>query len=482
MPPTIKFGTDGWRAVIADQFTFDNVRLVAQAIADYFLTAEVGGQRSEIRGQRSEVNAIVGYDRRFLSDTFARLVAEVLAANGIRTICTHAPTPTPAVSCAVKDRQLVGGVMITASHNPPEFNGIKIKAHYAGSADPGITRQIEAQLGKTPVRSENFETARQRGAIQVEDVTRRFIERVKNYTDFKLIADSGLDVAADCMHGAAGRIFEEMLAGTRCKVRTLHAEHNPLFGGVNPEPMPQNLADTARQLQARPSDICIVNDGDADRLAAMDDRGGYINTHYVFALLLRHFVRNRKGRGIVVKALTTTSLLDKMCAQWGIELKETPVGFKWIAEWMLKADVLIGGEESGGIGFQGHIPERDGILAGMLLLELLATERKKPSEIIADINREFGPHHYDRLDPHYPLEKIPGLMERLKTSPPQDLAGSPFERLTHYAGVKMYARDGSWLMVRGSGTEPIIRIYAESDTPQRVKRLIALGQEIAASL
>jgi phosphomannomutase len=281
------------------------------------------------------------------------------------------------------------------------------------------------------------------------------------------------------MYGAAGRIFEELLAGTRCKVRTLHAEHNPLFGGVNPEPMPQNLADTARLLKAQSADICIVNDGDADRLAAMDDRGEYINTHYVFALLLRHFVRNRNGKGIVVKALTSTSLIDKMCARWGLELKETPVGFKHICDWMLKENVLIGGEESGGIGFQGHIPERDGILAGMLLLELLATERKKPSEIIADINREFGPHFYLRLDPHYALDKIPALMERLKTDPPKDLAGSPFDHLTHYDGVKLYARDGSWLMVRGSGTEPIIRIYAESDSPERVKKLIEQGQEMA---
>jgi phosphomannomutase len=472
MNPSIKFGTDGWRAVIAENFTFENVRIVSQAFADFWKQSAIGNRQS----------AIVGYDRRFMSDTYARLVAEVLAANGIQAILTPAPTPTPAVSYAVKDRNLIGGVMITASHNPPEFNGVKIKAHYAGSADPNITKTVESNLGKTPVRSEKLDDARKRGAIQVEDVTKRYIERVKSYANFKLIADSGLHVAADCMHGAAGTIFEEMLAGTRCRVRTLHAEHNPLFGGVNPEPMPQNLVETGRLLKAQPADICIVNDGDADRLAAMDDRGGYINTHYVFALLLRHFVRNRKGKGIVVKALTTTSLLDKMCAKWGIELKETPVGFKYICDWMIKpgANVLIGGEESGGVGFQGHIPERDGILAGMLLLELLATEKKKPSEIIADINGEFGPHFYHRIDPHFPLEKIPALLKRVKTEPPKDLAGSPFERLTHYDGVKMYAKDGSWLMIRGSGTEPIIRIYAESNSPERVQKLIAQGQEIAA--
>lgn len=474
MNPSIKFGTDGWRAVMAESFTFDNVRIVAQAIADYWKQSATSGRQS----------AIVGYDRRFQSDAFARLVAEVLAANGIETICTHAPTPTPAVSYAVKVRSLVGGVMITASHNPPEFNGVKIKAHYAGSADPAITKAVESLLGKTPVRSEKFDAAQKRGAVRVENVTERYIERVKNYANFKLIADSGLHVAADAMYGAAGTIYETILAGTRCKVRTIHGEHNPLFGGVNPEPMPQNLVETGRLLKAQPADICIVNDGDADRLAAMDDHGEYINTHYVFALLLRHFVRNRKGQGIVVKALTTTSLLDKMCAKWGIELKETPVGFKYICDWMIKpgANVLIGGEESGGIGFQGHIPERDGILAGMLLLELLATEQKKPSEIIADINREFGPHFYHRIDPHFTLEKIPALLEHVKTRPPKDLAGSPFERLTHYDGVKMYAKDGSWLMIRGSGTEPIIRIYAESNSPERVQKLIAQGQEIAASL
>jgi phosphomannomutase len=372
--------------------------------------------------------------------------------------------------------------MITASHNPPAFNGVKIKAHYAGSADPGITKQIEAGIGQTPVRTEPFEQARKQATIQVEDVTRTFIGAVKAYTDFKRIAGSRLKVAADAMYGAAGTIFEEMLAGTQCSVRTLHSEHNPLFGGVNPEPMEQNLGDTLRQLKAEPADICIVNDGDADRLAAIDDRGEYINTHYVFALLLHHFVRNRKGKGLVVKALTSTSLLDKMCARWGIELKETAVGFKYVCDWMLKANVLIGGEESGGIGFQGHIPERDGILAGMLLLEMIATEQKKVSEIIADLNREFGPHYYQRIDPHYPLEKIPTLIEHLKSQPPKDLAGSPFARLTHYDGVKMYAKDDSWHMVRGSGTEPIIRIYAESSSPERVEKLIQQGQEIAAKL
>lgn len=467
MKQPIKFGTDGWRAVIADQFTFDNVRIVAQAIADYW--KQTG---------REPLSAVVGYDRRFLSDQFAKTTADVFAGNGIRCILTNTATPTPAVSYAIRDRKLVGGVMITASHNPPQFNGVKIKAHYAGSADPGITKAVEAQLGKTTPREGNA------GLIAVEDVRQRFVAEVKRYANFKRIADSGLHVAADAMYGAAGTIFEETLAGTRCKVRSIHADPNPLFGGVNPEPMPQNLGESMRLLKAQPADICIVNDGDADRLAAIDDRGEYISTHYVYALLLRHFVRNRKGKGIVVKALTSTSLLDKMCAKWGIELKETAVGFKWIAEWMLKpgVNVLIGGEESGGIGFQGHIPERDGILAGMLLLELLATEQKKPSEIIAELNKEFGPHFYDRLDPHYPLDKIPGLMEHVKNHPPKDLAGSPFERLTHYDGVKMYAKDGSWLMIRGSGTEPIIRIYAESDSPGRVKKLMAQGQEIADSM
>lgn len=475
MKQQIKFGTDGWRAVISDQFTFENVRLVAQAIADYWKDAT-------LHAPRPTLHAVVGYDRRFLSDRYAQLVAEVFAGNGIQTILTDQATPTPAVSYAVRDRKLVGGVMITASHNPPQFNGIKIKAHYAGSADAGITKQVEAQLRRNPVKSVNLEEAGKNGSIKVEDVKKPFIERIKDYVEFKRIADSGLHVAADPMYGAAGTIFEEILAGTKCKVHTLHADHNPLFGGVNPEPMPQNLRESMRLLTQQPADICIVNDGDADRLAAIDDKAGYISTHYVFAFLLRHFAQNRKGKGIVVKALTSSSLIDKMCKKWGIELKETPVGFKWIAEWMLKANVLIGGEESGGLGFQGHIPERDGILAGLLLLELMATEGKKPSEIKAELDKEFGPHFYDRIDPHYPLEKIPSLMEHVKKNPPKDLAGSSFERLTHYDGVKMYAKDGSWLMIRGSGTEPIIRIYAESDSPERVKKLIRQGQEIASRL
>jgi phosphomannomutase len=272
--------------------------------------------------------------------------------------------------------------------------------------------------------------------------------------------------------------FDELLAGTTCKVTTLNAAHNPNFGGINPEPIPRNYGPTAAYLRKHPHDLCLVTDGDADRVGGMDGRGRPLSTHQIICLLLRHFIVNRKGRGRVVKALTTTSMVDRMCAAHGLELVETGVGFKYIAAEMIKGDVLLGFEESGGIGFPGHIPERDGILAGLMLLELLATERKSVNNLIAGLEKEFGPHRYARIDTRFPLEKRPLLMELCKTRPPAKLLGSPLADIKSFDGVKFIAADGSWLMLRGSGTEPILRIYAEGKTDEGAHKLLKLGQKL----
>ncbi|HHY87122.1 MAG TPA: phosphoglucomutase/phosphomannomutase family protein [Verrucomicrobia bacterium] len=462
----IRFGTDGWRSVIAEDFTFANVARVAQATADYWGANPVNG---------TERKVIVGYDRRFFSDRFAQTAAEVLAGNGFDVVLTPAPTPTPAVSFAVRQQKVVGGVMITASHNPPMFNGFKLKSHYGGSSDPETCKGVENMLDRNPVRVLPLEEARREGRILLKDVRPAHYTALKKLVDFRLIARSKLRFAHDALFGVGAGCFEELLRGTTCRVTTLNATHDPLFGGINPEPIDKNYARSAAFLRKHPHDICLVTDGDADRVGGMDGRGNYLSTHQVICLLLRHFVVNRKGRGRVVKALTTTSMVDKMCAEHGLQLVETGVGFKYVCAEMLKGDVLLGAEESGGIGFPGHIPERDGIAAGLFLLEMLAVERVSVNRLLAGLEKKFGPHRYGRIDTHFPLEKRAELMEFLKSNPPAKLLGSPVAEVKSYDGVKFVAANSSWLMLRGSGTEPILRIYAEAASETGVRKLLQLG-------
>lgn len=465
----IKFGTDGWRAVIAEDFTFKNVERVAQATADYWDANPVAG---------TEKKAVVGYDRRFLSDEFGQRVAEVLAGNGYHVVLTPDPTPTPSVSFAVKQQNAIGGVMITASHNPPMFNGFKLKAHYGGSAESSISQGVESLLDKNPVKALDLADGLKLKQIKVQDIRPAHYAAIKKLVDFKLIAKSGLRFAHEALFGVGAGCFEQLLEGTTCRVTTLNGQHDPLFGGINPEPIEKNYARSSAYLKKHPHDICLVTDGDADRVGGMDGRGNYITTHKLICLLLHHFVANRQQKGRVVKALTTTSMVDQMCADYGLELTETRVGFKYIAAEMIKGGVLLGAEESGGIGFPGHIPERDGIAAGLMLLELLATERTSVNKLIAGLERKYGPHCYDRIDVHFPLEKRAALMEYLQKNPPAKLLRSPLAGIKTYDGVKLIAQDGSWLMLRGSGTEPILRIYAEARSGADVQKLLRKGIEV----
>lgn len=469
----IKFGTDGWRAVIAEEFTFANVERVAQAAADYWQTHPIPGTSQKV---------IVGYDRRFLSDAFGQRVAEVLAANGLQVVLTPAPSPTPSVSFAVKAERAVAGVMITASHNPPIFNGFKLKSHFGASADAAICQGVESHLDGQPAKSIGLARAVKSRQIQIRDVRPAHYAALKQLVDFKLISRSKLRFAHEALFGVGAGCFEQLLAGTTCRVTTLNGAHDPLFGGINPEPIEKNYTFSSAFLRKHPHDICLVTDGDADRVGGMDGRGNPLSTHQLICLLLHHFVANRRGKGCVVKALTTTSMVDKMCAAYGLELVETGVGFKYIAAEMIKGGVLLGAEESGGIGFQGHIPERDGIAAGLLLLELLATERVPVTKLIARLEKQFGPHRYGRIDTHFPLDKRGLLMEFLKTKPPAKLLRSPMEHVKSFDGVKFIAQDSSWLMLRGSGTEPILRIYAEAESEAKVRKLLAHGVRLTKQI
>ncbi len=466
----IQFGTDGWRAVIAEDFTFANVARVAQATADYWGANPVPGAKKKV---------IVGYDRRFLSDRFAQITAEVFAGNDFQVLLTPEPTPTPSVSFAVKAQHAIGGVMITASHNPPIFNGFKLKSDYGGSTDSKTCQSVEGFLDRYPVKSALLADAIQAGQIKIADVRPAHYAALKKLVDFNLIAKSKLRFAHDALFGVGAGCFEQLLAGTTCRVTTLNGNHDPLFGGINPEPIVQNYARSQAFLRMHPHDICLVTDGDADRVGGMDGHGNYLTTHQIICLLLHHLIVNRKGRGRVVKALTTTSMMDKMCAAYGLPLVETGVGFKYICAEMLKGGVLLGAEESGGIGFPGHIPERDGIAAGLMLLELLATERVSVIKMLAKLEKQFGPHRYGRFDAHYPLEKRASLMEFLKNNPPDKLLRSPLAGVKAFDGVKFVAADSSWLMLRGSGTEPVLRIYAEAESDADVQKLLKLGVSLA---
>lgn len=452
----IKFGTDGWRGVIADDFTFANVRRVAQATADYW------------NRQPLPKRAIVGYDNRFFSEVYARLVAEVLAGNGLETLLSPTAVPTPAISYAVRDRQLCGAVMITASHNPPQFNGYKLKAEFAGPATPEMCAAVEALVDASPVRSVT-------GGLTRYDPRPAHLAEIRRKVDLRAIKRAKIRTVFDAMHGCGGTALETLVGGVSIRV-----ERNPLFGGINPEPIAKNLGALAAAVKRARAHAGLATDGDADRLGVVDETGRYVSIQLVFAMLLLHLLRQRGERGaVVVKSSNSTVLIDRICAAHGLRCVEVPVGFKWVCQQMREHDVLLGGEESGGIGFRGHIPERDGLLANLMLLEMLAVTGKKLSRIGADIQREFGASAYDRIDRPFPLEHRQGLLEHLQQHPPARLLDAPVREIKTFDGVKYIAADDSWLMFRTSGTEPIIRIYAEARSACRVRALLDWGRQAA---
>ncbi len=466
MATPVQFGTDGWRAVMAEGFTFANVARVAQATADYWSTHPVPDTNRTV---------IIGYDRRFLSERFAAITAEVFAGNGFQVVLSPVAVPTPCISFAVKQLKAVGGVMITASHNPPAFNGFKLKSHFGGSSDAATCQAVEALLDRNPVRILPLAEGQRTGRITLRDVRPAHFRAIKKLVNFRLIAQSKLRVAHDALFGVGAGCFATLLAGTTCQVTTLNGRHDVLFGGICPEPLPKNYTLGAAQLRKHPQDLCLVTDGDSDRIGGMDGRGNPLTNQQVIALLLHHLVRNRGGRGRVTKTYNTTAMVDKMCAAWGLPLTEVGIGFRFIAPELMRPGALFGAEESGSVGFAGHIPERDGLAAGLFLLEMLALEKRPLNRIWARLEKEFGPHHYGRYDAHFPLEKRAALMTWLRQHPPAKLLNSRLARVDDRDGVKFVAMDSSWLMLRGSGTEPVLRIYAEAPSPAGLARLLRLG-------
>ncbi|MDD5382658.1 MAG: phosphoglucomutase/phosphomannomutase family protein [Candidatus Margulisbacteria bacterium] len=457
----IKFGTDGWRARIAEDFTFDNLRLVTQALVDHL--KEKGTPAKGV---------VVGYDNRFQSETFARAAAEICSGAGLKTLLTDKAVPSPVVSYTVKNLGLAAGIMITASHNPPIWNGFKIKEEFGGSAFPETTKAVENKLSDTLRINPSSKN------ITIFNPRPPYLAKISSFIDLDLLKTHQLKMVIDPMYGSGAGYFAEF----GLPVIETRGSRDPLFGGINPEPLPVNLEEsisfvkeTALKYSSELT-ACVVLDGDADRLAAIDGSGRFLNTHNVFTLLLHHLITHRKLSGNVVKTFNLTNLIDKLCKQYGRKLHVTPFGFKYVADLMLKEDIVMGGEDSGGMGLKGFIPERDGVLAGLMLFELMAYEKKTLAAILDNIMSEHGYYYYDRADIH--TEKAQQIVADLKKSPPDKFAGKKISKIETLDGLKFNFEDESWILFRASGTEPLLRVYVEGRSDSDVKLILGAGEDL----
>jgi phosphomannomutase len=472
--PQIKFGTDGWRGVIADDFTFANVRIAAEAIAAY-----VHAREDPAKG------LCIGYDTRFGSQAFARACAEVVAATGIPVRLANDITPTPALSYGVRGLGAAGGIMITSSHNPAQWNGVKYKAWYGGSGKPSIIAEIESLLGK-PVPK-----AAQAAPIEEHDFLPAYLHAIENFADLDLIAKSGLKFAIDSMYGAGRTILSDIFTRIGVDHIQIRADLNPLFPGINPEPIEPHIRALQEAVVAHGCHAGLCTDGDADRIGAADEHGNFVDPHKIFSVLLSWVLRRKGWPGAVTRAFNTTKMLDRICKKHGRELLEHGIGFKFVCDYMLEREIVMGGEESGGIGFQRHLPERDGLLNALLLANVMAEEGKTLGQLVADLQAEFGEHHYGRIDLHIPDEIKNGAIARARALQPGNpaIAGMPILRQETLDGVKFYLDNPeaaakpnaaeTWILFRASGTEPLMRIYTESVSKESVARLLESGRSFA---
>lgn len=449
----IKFGTDGWRAVIADTYTFNNLRVLAQATADY-----LG------RGKR----VVIGYDTRFMSGKFAEVAARVFSNNAIKAILSDRPVPTPALSLATKNLKADLGIMITASHNPAEYNGFKIKMPSGGAAPVEVTKQIEGFLGENKPAEDNALVA----PIEKKDLTKDYVRFIRSYIDFKKIKNKRFKVLVDAMHGSGDSFIAQILKGSQIKVEFMRNTVNPSFGGSRPEPVEDNLKELKERVKKEKFDLGIALDGDADRIAAVAPGGVFIHPQKILGLLALHLNQDRGFSGGLVKTICGTTMMDNIAKFLKIKLYETPVGFKYISNLMETEDIVAGGEEAGGMGVKGYIPERDGSMAGLLLIEMMSYRNKNILKILNETEKQFGKFYYVRSDLH--LER---RVEPKKENLPKELLGKHVVEVKDYDGLKLIC-DGQWLMFRGSGTEPIMRIYAEAKSLVQANKLLDLGKKV----
>ncbi len=472
--PQIKFGTDGWRGVIADDFTFANVRTAAEAIAAY-----VHAKEDPAKG------LCIGYDTRFGSRAFAQACAEVVAGTGIPVLLANDITPTPALSYGVRGLGAAGGIVITSSHNPAQWNGVKYKAWYGGSGKPSIIAEIESFLGQ-PVAK-----AVQPAAIEEYDFLPAYLQAIESFADLDLIAGSGLKFAVDSMYGAGRTILSDIFTRLGVDHVQIRGNVDPLFPGINPEPIEPHIRALGEAVVEHRCHAGLCTDGDADRIGATDEDGNFVDPHKIFSVLLSWVLRRKGWPGAVTRAFNTTKMLDRICKKHGRELIEHGIGFKYVCDLMLKREILMGGEESGGIGFQRHLPERDGLLNALLLANVMAEEGKTLGQLVADLQAEYGEHHYGRIDLHIPDDMKKAAIARAMTLNANDPAfGSiAIVRRETLDGVKFYLDMAeakgkpnaaeTWILFRASGTEPLMRIYSESVSPDAVAKLLEAGRAFA---
>lgn len=482
----IHFGTDGWRAVISDTFTFHNLRMVTQAISDAVNSADWNnGNVTDPDSRPREI--VVGFDTRFLSDRYASEVARVLAANGYTVHLAHADSPTPAISYNVKNMKAIAGIMITASHNAPRYNGVKLKAGYGGSALSEQCRRVEVYLNDNEERARgpnlmDFEQARKLGLIHRFNPLPAYFDHLRTLINFDTIADNPQRLVVDSMYGSGRGVIKSLLQGTGCEVMEIRGEMNPGFGGVHPEPIAKHLGALAGAISTHMGNFGLATDGDADRIGAMDERGSFVDPHKILALGICHLVEKRGWRGPVVRTVSTTRMIDRLAQKYNLPIYETPVGFNYIADYMLKEDILIGGEESGGISFRGHIPEGDGILMGLLILEMVSSTGGRLDELVKNLLDKVGPAYYQRNDLRLSKPVAKDQMKKLlMDSAPSRIGSEEIVEVSSLDGVKYLLADDSWLLIRPSGTEPVLRVYAEGRTQEIVRTLIGFGEQIAAS-
>ena len=473
MKNVIKFGTDGWRGIIARDFTFDNVRVCAQGVADYLKQAGMTKQ-----------GLIIGYDTRFASEDFAAAAAEATAANGIKTYLCDKATPTPVVSYGVLAKKAAGAIIITASHNPGIWNGFKYKNQYGASAPDDVTAEIVKSIdrilaGGQPEQAP-LEKAVEQGLVERIDLAPVYQRQVNKLVDLPAIRKAGLNIIIDSMYGAGAGYLKGMLQGGSTRVSEINGERNPLFPGmVRPEPIALNLKRLSALVREQGASIGLATDGDADRVGIIDEKGNFLTQLQVFALLCLYLLEARGERGPLVKTLTSSSMIDRLGELYQVPVFETAVGFKYVAPIMHAENALIGGEESGGYGFRGHVAERDGILASLYFLDFMLRTGKKPSELLAYLYSKVGSHYYQRIDTEFPETGRQNIINRLSDNPPESIAGAKVNKIDTADGFRYILADKSWLLIRFSGTEPVLRIYAESSSDAKVKKLLEAGKRLA---
>lgn len=467
----IKFGTDGWRARIAEEYTFDNLRRCAQGFADYLKQEGL-----------ADKGAVIGHDKRFHADNFAAAAAEVLAGNGINVWLTDGATPTPTISFAAEHKQAGGAINITASHNPPEDCGFKVRDPFGGAIAPAQLKKIEALIPDSVagVKRIKLDDAKSDGLVTVFDAAPAYIERLHSLIDVQPIKDAGFNVLVDCMWGNGAGWFPRLLSGGKTNITEVHNERNPSFPYMSrPEPIPPNVDRGLSFVNILNADVAVINDGDADRVGFGDENGDFIDQLRVYGLLGYYFLEVRGERGPIVKTISTTKMLNKLAKVYDVPVHETGVGFKYIAPKMMEVGAMIGGEESGGYAFRGHVPERDGILAGLYLLDLMVQTGKKPSQLLDTLFEKVGGHYYDRIDSKFDAADKPAILDRVSKAMPKTIGGLKVTDKVTIDGNQFIMEDGGWLLVRFSGTEPIIRVYCETTHEDKVQAILEDGMRIA---